>query len=50
LAQWVVALGHEAQHVSAIGLLEASDDVVWEPQWPNIIQLLSCGETLIELR
>jgi predicted nuclease of predicted toxin-antitoxin system len=29
LAQYLVNAGHTAQHVSGIGLLEASDDTVW---------------------
>jgi predicted nuclease of predicted toxin-antitoxin system len=26
----VTTLGHEAEHVSAVGLLDASDDAIWE--------------------
>jgi predicted nuclease of predicted toxin-antitoxin system len=97
LARWIANDGHEAQHVSEVGLLEASDEIIWTfaertaailltkdedfatrwakgdravsvvwlrvgncsrrtlinwlgPQWSQVIQLLTSGEKLIELR
>jgi predicted nuclease of predicted toxin-antitoxin system len=48
LATWILARGHAAMHVSAVGLLKADDGAVWEHARRHDAAIVSKDEDFVD--